>query len=106
MIYLNDFYIAHSILLLNVVDYICASSQQNVKGGSSSSCTATSSPTDVQLWTTKARHFYWGQKARRNGPIFVGSSSALKKELIAHFSVFLANCLWHRQNSGAQNGKY
>jgi hypothetical protein len=30
-------------------------------------------------------------------PIFAGSSSALKKELIAHFSVFLANCLGDRQ---------
>jgi len=28
-----------------------------------------------------------------NCPIFAESSSALKKELIAHFSVFLANCL-------------
>jgi len=49
---------------------------------------------------------YWGRKACRNGPIFVRSSSALKKESIAHFSIFLANCLWHHQNSGAQNGKY
>jgi hypothetical protein len=31
--------------------------------------------------------------ARGNCPIFAESSSDLKKELIAHFSVFLANCL-------------
>jgi hypothetical protein len=37
---------------------------------------------------------------------FVGSSSALKKESIAHFSAFLANCLGGGQNFGAQNGKY
>jgi hypothetical protein len=50
MIYLNDLYIAHSILSLNVADYICASSQQNVNGGSSlSTCTSTSSPMDVWL---------------------------------------------------------
>jgi len=60
----------------------------------------------VQSRTTKARHFYWGRKARRNGPIFVGSSSALKKESIAHFSVFLANCLWHRQILKVKKCKY
>jgi hypothetical protein len=36
--------------------------------------------------------------AGRNGSIFVGSSLALKKESIAHFSGFLANCLGCRQN--------
>src|SRR5882762_1197084 len=36
--------------------------------------------------------------ARINGPIVVGSYSALKKELIAHFSGFLANCLGCHQN--------
>jgi len=60
----------------------------------------------VQSRTTKAHHFHWGRKARRNGPIFVGSSSALKKELIAHFSVFLANCLWHRQILKVKKCKY
>jgi len=33
-------------------------------------------------------------------------SSALKKELIAHFSAFLANCLGDGQILQAQNGKY
>jgi hypothetical protein len=33
---------------------------------------------------------------------FVGSSSALKKESIAHFSGFLANCLGCRQNFEGQ----
>jgi len=37
---------------------------------------------------------------------FMGSSSAMKKESIAHFSAFLANCLGDGQNLGAQNGKY
>ena len=46
IIYFNDFYIARSILSLNVADYICASSQQNVNGGSSSSHTVMSNPTD------------------------------------------------------------
>jgi hypothetical protein len=36
--------------------------------------------------------FYCGQTARGNCPIFTESSSALKKESIAHFSLFLANC--------------
>jgi hypothetical protein len=31
--------------------------------------------------------------ARGNCPVLVESSSASQKELIAHFSVFLANCL-------------
>jgi hypothetical protein len=33
---------------------------------------------------------------------FAGSYSALKKESIAHFSVFLANCLWVGQNFEGQ----
>src|SRR5882762_11303481 len=40
--------------------------------------------------------------AHINGPIFVGSYSALKKELIAHFSGFLANCLGCHQNFEGQ----
>jgi hypothetical protein len=40
--------------------------------------------------------------ARINGPIFVGSYSALKKELIVHFSGFLANCLGCHQNFEGQ----
>ena len=51
----------------------------------------------LQSRTTKARQFYCDQIAGRNGLIFVGSSLALKKELIAHFSEFLANCLGCRQ---------
>ena len=38
--------------------------------------------------------------------IFVGLSSDLQKELIAHFLAFLANCLGDGQNLEAQNGKY
>jgi len=56
----------------------------------------------LQSWTTKACHFYCGRTAGRNGPIFVGSSLALKKELIAHFSGFLANCLECCQNFEGQ----
>jgi hypothetical protein len=60
----------------------------------------------VQSRTTKARQFYCGRTAGRNGLIFVGSSSALKKESIAHFSGFLANCLGCRQNfEGKKNVK-
>jgi hypothetical protein len=40
--------------------------------------------------------------AAGNGPIFVGSFLALKKELIAHFSGFLANCLGCHQNFEGQ----
>jgi len=40
--------------------------------------------------------------ACRNGPIFVESSSALKKELIAHSLGFLANCLGCHQNFEGQ----
>jgi hypothetical protein len=36
---------------------------------------------------------YFGRMAHENCLIFAGLSSVLKKELIAHFSVFLANCL-------------
>jgi hypothetical protein len=39
----------------------------------------------IQSWTTKACHFYCGQTARGNCPVFVGSSSPLQKELIALF---------------------
>ena len=60
---------------------------------------------DVQSQTTKDCHFDWGWKAHRNGPIFVRSSSAFKKELIAHFLEYLANCLWyHWYNCGAYMG--
>jgi hypothetical protein len=55
-------------------------------------------PDHLQSWTTKARQFYCGRTAGRNGSIFVGSSLALKKESIAHFSGFLVNCLGCRQN--------
>jgi hypothetical protein len=44
--------------------------------------------------------------AQRNDPIFAGSPSALKNGLIAHFSVFLANCLWHRQILKVKKCKY
>ena len=47
----------------------------------------------IQLRTTKTHHFYCGRMARGNCPVFIGSSSALQKESIAHFSAFLANCL-------------
>jgi hypothetical protein len=56
----------------------------------------------VQSRTTKACHFYCSRTACINGPIFVGSYSALKKESIAHFSRFLANCLGCHQNFEGQ----
>jgi len=56
----------------------------------------------LQSWTTKARHFYWGWAAHINGPIFVGSYSALKKKLIADSLGFLANCLGCHQNFEGQ----
>jgi len=44
----------------------------------------------------------WLSGSYINGPIFVGSYSALKKELIAHFWGFLANCLGCCQNFEGQ----
>jgi len=42
----------------------------------------------LQSQTTTVHHFYCGKTAHRNGLIFVRSSSAFEKELIAHFSAF------------------
>ena len=63
--------------------------------------------TNIYIWVGICEsRGYIGQTARRNGKIFVRSYLALKKELIEHFSVFLANCLGHHQNFEAQKGKY
>jgi hypothetical protein len=58
--------------------------------------------------TTKAHHFSCGQMTCGNCPFFVGSTSGLQKELIAHFLAFslLIYFKGGGQNSGAQNGKY